>query len=305
MDWAGRAETMQGMEESKVTTTARPMTAPSSTEGETDTSRIGRSAFYKEIDIAPSGDNPRRLVFISVPGASKLPDEMLLLRQDYERTARLVSVLFEDVVETRKEIFLLLHEGADRGLRGPEFSVEDGRANLLEVRETIVDLAHKIRDRRLREYTVLALVFGVVPLLLGIMVFLTNGFGWLSRPAANQPYDLLFAWILAALWITSGAAVCVWAEFALRMQAGLSYEQLLNLDPSRWRPAQRLLITVGISFIFAFLLAYNAVQVGVGSLLLNDFVKNTPGLALAVGGITGLAFAAVQDIIYRIKPAVK
>jgi hypothetical protein len=89
------------------------------------------------------------------------------------------------------------------------------------------------------------------------------------------------------------------------MQAGLSYEQLLNLDPSRWRPRQRLLITVGISFIFAFLLAYNAVQVGIGSLLLNDFVSKTPAMALAVGGITGLAFAAVQDIIYRVKPTVK
>ena len=87
--------------------------------------------------------------------------------------------------------------------------------------------------------------------------------------------------------------------------ARVSYEQLLNLDPSRWRPRQRLLITVGISFIFAFLLAYNAVQVGIGSLLLNDFVSKTPAMALAVGGITGLAFAAVQDIIYRVKPTVK
>jgi uncharacterized SAM-binding protein YcdF (DUF218 family) len=89
------------------------------------------------------------------------------------------------------------------------------------------------------------------------------------------------------------------------MQAGLSYEQLLNLDPSRWRPGQRLLITVGIAFIFAFLLAFNAIQVGLGSLLLNEFATKTPPIALAVGGVTGLAFSAVQDIIYRIKPTVK
>jgi hypothetical protein len=76
----------------------------------------------------------------------------------------------------------------------------------------------------------------------------------------------------------------------------------LNLDPSRWRPGQRVLITVGISFIFAFLLAFGAVQVGVGNLLLNDFTKDTPAVALAIGGITGLAFAAVRDIIFRIKP---
>jgi hypothetical protein len=281
-----------------------PISATSEVPSEAARSAPG-SVFYKEIDFAPSSENPRRLVFVSAEGASKLPDEMLVLRQDYERTARLVSVLFEDEVATRKDIFLLLHQGADRGLRGPEFSIEDGRTNLLEARETIVDLAHKIRDQRLREYTRLLVLFGVAPLLLGVAVFLTAGFGWLNRPAPNRPYDELFAWSLAALWIPAGASICVWAEFALRMQAGLSYEQLLNLDPSRWRPGQRLLITVGISFIFAFLLAFDAVQVGVGSLLLNDFAKNTPGLALAVGGITGLAFAAVQDIIFRVKPAVK
>jgi hypothetical protein len=50
------------------------------------------------------------------------------------------------------------------------------------------------------------------------------------------------------------------------MRTGLSCDQLLNMDPnpSRWQPGQRLLVTVGVSFIFAFLLAYNAVQVGIG-----------------------------------------
>jgi hypothetical protein len=152
-----------------------------------------------------------------------------------------------------------------------------------------LDYAHKVRSKRLREYTILLVVFGVIPLILGAAVLLTEGFGWLNRPGNGQPYDPLFAWILAAFWIPAGAAICVWGEFALRMQAGFSYEQLLNLDPSRWRPGQRLLITVGISFIFAFLLAYDAIQVGLGSLLLNDFAKKTPAMALEVGGITGLA----------------
>jgi hypothetical protein len=275
----------------------------------TETSPAGaadrRLTFYKEIGLAPSTDNPRRLVFIAALDAPKAPDELLVLRQDYERTARVVSVLFEDETEIRKDIFMLMHEAADRGMRGSSFSIEDGRANLIEVQETILDYAHKVRSRRLREYTMLLVAFGVIPLILGAVVLLTKGFGWLNSPAPGQPYDPLFAWILAAFWIPAGAAICVWGEFALRMQAGLSYQQLLNLDPSRWRPGQRLLITVGISFILAFLLAFDAIQVGLGSLLLNDFAKKTPAMALAVGGITGLAFAAVQDIIFRIKPTVK
>jgi hypothetical protein len=232
-------------------------------------------------------ENPRRLVFIAAAAPPKLPDELLALRQEFERTARVASVLFEDETITRKDIFLLLHQAADRGLRGPEFNIEDGRANLVEVREAIVDFAHKIRDTRLREYAILLAVFGLIPLLLGAVVLLTAGLGHFNRPAPGQPYDPLFAWVVAAFWVPAGAAVCVWGEFALRMQSGLSYEQLLNMDPSRWRPGQRLLIFIGISFIFAFLLAFGAIQIGVGGLLLNEFAQKTPGLALAVGGITG------------------
>lgn len=279
---------------------------PASAKNLADTVSTGDApTYYKDIKLAPSVENPRRLIFIAVSSAGKPPDEMILLRQDYERTARIASLLFEDEVETRKELFLLLHAAADRGLRGPAFNIDDGRANLVEVREIIVDYAHNVRNRRLKEYTKLLVLFGVLPLICGVVVLLTSGFGSLSRPPIGEPYDPLFAWILAACWIPAGAAICVWGEFALRMQAGLSYDQLLSLDPSRWRPGQRLLITVGISFIFAFLLAFDAVQVGIGSLLLNEFDKRSPAMALAVGGITGLAFAAVQDIIFRIKPSIK
>jgi hypothetical protein len=262
----------------------------------------GRVVFYTQIQLSPSVDDPRRLVFVAAPDSAKPPDDLVALRQDYARTARVVSVLFEDEQQTRKDIFLQLHAAADRGLRGPDFSIEDGRANLEAIREAITDSAIKVRDLRLREYTWLALFFGLVPLLMGAGVLITNGFGQLKPPPPNGAYDPVFIWILAALWIPAGAAVCVWGEFALRMQAGLSYEQLMSLDPSRWRPSQRLLITVGIAFIFAFLLAFRAVQVGVGNLLLNEFADKTPALALAVGGITGLAFVAVRDIIFRVKP---
>jgi hypothetical protein len=262
-----------------------------------------RASFYKEIALSPSPEDPRRLVFIAESGAPKLPDDVLSLRQDYTRTARVASILFEDEQDTRRDLFLLLHEAADRGLRGPDFNIEDGRTNLIEVQEAITDRAHKIRDRRLWDYTRLALIFGLVPGLIGAALYFTKGFGYFPvRASVEDAYDSLVVWILAALWIPTGAAVCVWAEFALRMQGGLTYEQLLNLDPSRWRPGQRLIVTVGIAFIFAFLLAFDAIQIGLASLLLNDFAKKTPTLALAVGGITGLAFAAVRDVIYRIKP---
>jgi hypothetical protein len=259
-------------------------------------------AFYSKIELAPSVDDPRRLVFIAAANAPDPPDDLISLRQDYERTARVASVLFQDERPTRKELFLLIHQAADRGLRGPAFNLKDGRANLVEVRETFTDYAYKIRDQHLKAYTNLALKFGVAPLVIGVILYFTHGFWLFSSPTNGQTYHPLFVCMVAVLWIPAGAAICVWGEFALRMQSGITYDDLLTLDPSRWRPEQRLLITVGIAFIFAFLLAFDAVQVGAGSLLLNNFSKTQPAISLAVGGITGLAFAAIRDAIFRVKP---
>jgi hypothetical protein len=270
-----------------------------------DNSSDIRPSFYDEIALSPSVDNPKRLVFVATPGAGKLPDELLSIRREYEKAARVASVLFERESEARKEVFLVLHVAADRGLRGRNFNIEDGQVNLANVKEIIVDAAHKIRDGLLRQYSILLVFVGLLPLAFGVAVLLTSGFGWLSKPLPGESYDPLFAWCLAAFWIPAGAAISVWGDFAFRMQAGLDYDRLLQMDPSRWRPTQRLMITIGISFIFAYLLAFNAVQVGVGGLLLNDFARKTPVLALAVGGTTGLAFAAIQDIVFRIKPTAK
>jgi hypothetical protein len=183
-----------------------------------------KPTFYLEIKLAPSVDDPRRLVFIAAPNAPKPPEDLVALRRDYDRTARVVGVFFADEQETRKELFLLLHQAADRGLRGPDFSIEDGRANLVSTQESITDYAHKIRDRRFQAYSFLLVVFGVLPLLLGVLIFVTNGFGWFDPPTVDKGYTPLFTWILAALWIPAGAAICVWGEFALRMQGGLSYD---------------------------------------------------------------------------------
>jgi hypothetical protein len=214
-----------------------------------------------------------------------------------------VSVLFDKEREHRLEIFMMLHMAADRAFRGPGFSLEDGAANLENAKNAITDRAHTIRDQRLRSYTRYAVVLGIAPLLFGLALLLTDGFGRFPLDATGErPYGLLFNWLLAACWIPAGATICVWAEFALRMQAGLSFDQLLNMDPSRWRPGQRVLITIGIAFILSYLLAFDVFQVGLGGILLNDFVTKQPLLSLAVGGVTGLAFVAVRDIIYQAKP---
>lgn len=264
---------------------------------------VPRPSYYSEIRLSPTVDDPRSLVLVAVAGAGKVPDALLALRKEYDVTSRVVSVLFDQEKAVRAEIFGILHMAADRAFRGPDYNLEDGAANLSNVRDTITDRAHSVRDKRLKVYTILAVLFGIVPLGLGLGFMLSDGLGHFPVEANGEIADqTIYAWILAAFWIPAGAAICVWAEFALRMQAGLSFDQLLNMDPSRWRPGQRVIITVGIAFIFAYLLAFNVFQVGIGGVLLNDFLAKEPLLALAVGGVTGLAFIAVRDLIIQAKP---
>lgn len=261
------------------------------------------TSFYKAIEIAPLPENPRRLNFISEVGVSQVPGNILQLRKEYEKTGRIISILFDEHLPERKELFTLIYQSADRGFRGPNYNLADGETNLEEVKESIVDSAYKVRDTIFDKYLKLFIWFGVIPVVIGSIAFSTNLFGYMLP--VNDLYTKLFSWIIAILWIPSGATICVFVEFALRMQNGLAYDQLLKMDPSRWKPWQRILITMIISYVFAFLLAYNVVQVGLGGLLLNDFMQKQPPISIAIGGITGLAFTGVQDIIYKLKPNAK
>jgi len=106
-----------------------------------------------------------------------------------------------------------------------------------------------------------------------------------------------FAW-------RSAAGVGALAEFALRNER-LSFDQLLYFDPARWSPGERLRIVSIVGYIFAFFLGVNAVQVGLGTILLNDFIGPKPYCSLAIGFITGFAFPYVREILFQLRPVVR
>lgn len=262
-------------------------------------------AYYDRLEFTPSNDDRQQLAIHAVAGAPKLPDDMLAFRRDCFATGRTITLMFKHERDIRNELFTRLHEAAWRGLMGVAYDLADGKDNLQEVQTEIADKAVQIRDQRLRQYTMMAVLFGIIPLMIGGAVLQTNGYGLLPTRAAGQSYDQLTVWVVSAFWIPAGAAICLAGEFALRMQSDLKFDTLLTMDPGRWMPGQRLVITIGVAFIFAFCLAFKIVQIGLGSILLNEFIDKTPGLALAIGGITALAFTAVRDIIFRITPAEK
>lgn len=264
-----------------------------------------RPVYYDRLEFSPSNDDRQALIFQRVANAPPLPDDMLAFRRQCVDTARTITLLFKDELKIRNDLFGRLHQAAWTGLLEDDYNLGDGKDNLDEVRIQIADLAVLIRDRRFWRYLVLAGVFGVIPLLLGGALVQTNGFGYLPAKLPGNTYEQLSVWVIAAFWIPAGSAICLAGEFALRMNSDLKYESLLTMDPGRWMPGQRLVITIGIAFIFAFCLAFKIVQIGLGSVLLNDFIDKTPGLTLAIGGITALAFTAIRDILFRITPVEK
>jgi hypothetical protein len=258
--------------------------------------------YCNEIKLYPSKDDPRRLVFITPSGCPAAPPEYRALRQEFLKLARVTALLFERDAATRVKLFLLMHEAAYRGLCDDDFSLEDGKGNLVDVQVAVTDEAHAIRSQRLSEYTGILLKWGLPAFAGGVLAMLvTHLFGW-GAPFGSGSYSPILIWIVAAFWIPAGAIACVWGEFALRMQSGLTYDTLLAMDPSRWLPNQRTLVCVGVAYIFAFLLAFDVLRIGMGNVLLNDFASTKPAVSLAVGGITGLAFAAIRDAIFRAAP---
>jgi hypothetical protein len=265
--------------------------------------KVETNKYYQRIDLWPSQEDPREMVFVTGEGSPKPPPDMVALRTEYGRLARLTAILFDTDKKARSDLFAKYHAAAYIGFIPKDYSIADCKANLLEMQDTLVDKAHELRTTRLAEYTKLMCLFGMAPVIAGLMLFATNGFGLFPhRPDAGDNYQGWVAWILALLFVPAGAVISVWLEFALRMSGGLTYDHLINFDLGRWNPMQRLQISVGTALVFAYLLAEGFVSFGFNGVRFEDFAGKTPTLALAVGGITGLAFTAVKDIIFKLRP---
>jgi hypothetical protein len=259
---------------------------------------MSQQSYYDEIKLEPPKD-PRRLVFVATAGAPAVPKEVTDLRESFTKLARVINIFFIDDPKERTSLFGELHMAADRGLRGPEHNLEDGKSNLEEVKIAAVDAAPVVLRRQLDAYRKIAF-WGFLPLLLALIQIQVDPFKF-----QGSDYATLLKLGTTGLLLVAGCAFGLAAEFILRAQDTPSFDDLLNLDPGRWRPTERLFMTVVIAAVFAFLLQYDAVQIGFGKVLLNEFATEKPELAVLVGGITAVAFSSVRDIIYRLKPEEK
>jgi hypothetical protein len=255
---------------------------------------------YSGIELLPDKENPTEFRLIREYGSAQEPPEMGELRRDYMRIVRLILIMFQNDLVTRGEMVRRTAECAEVGLVGDDYDFDLGRENLDSIKEDLADDAYRTRSEWLREYTRLALLVIFLPtFLIGAMFYAT--FVYFNLQDAKG-FSAQITLLIAAFWIPAGAAFGVWIEFALRTGNQMKYESVLSMDPDRWQPAQRIIITIAVAFAFAFILGIKVIQVGLGTVLLNEFVDKRPEASLAIGGIAGLAFPYVRDLLTRLRP---
>jgi hypothetical protein len=262
-------------------------------------------AVYYDIELRPNDHNPLEFRLLREPGAPQEPPDMAELRREYFKVVEIILTVFQDDQNYRREMIKRVADFARVGLVGSDLNLSLAKDNLGSIQKELQDKAYRMRGEWLQKYTKVAIYYIFFPtFLIGTTMLYARYDKYFMGPGLDKSPSVI-SLLIAAFWIPAGAAFGVWMEFALRTGNQMKYESLLEMDPDRWRPGQRILITIGVAFAFAFVLWVNVVKVGLGTVLLNDFLGQSPEAALAIGGVAGLAFPYVRDLLSRLRPETK
>jgi hypothetical protein len=265
------------------------------------------------------GPLPTGLIYDPTPFFAKRPKEMDQLMRDIDAVARVAVGALADKKSApmRVKIFEHLRLAAESGSQGETANVEVGQLNLRSAKEELEDIGYDIRGRWFWTYTAILVAFLIGCGLPGAWLLL-RGLppAWLtaleltdwttaSQLASTTPYVFprLVCLTVAVLWIPFGCAAGMWVEYGLRTDSGIKADNLLLLHPGRWKPWQRIVLTTGVSYVFALLLGIGVFQIGVANVLLNDFATTRPLVSFLIGFVTGFGLPYVRDLIYQTKPA--
>ncbi|MDA9400628.1 hypothetical protein XH79_18010 [Bradyrhizobium sp. CCBAU 45389] len=217
------------------------------------------------------------------------------MRRQVEDVSRLVRILFQDDEARRKQFIGQLKEAAESGLVGPNSNVEIGLENLQDVKDGIADAYTAIRSKLWRANLVL-LSSAIACCGIASAAFLLLGAPLLWLATSGWPM-----YTAIGLMIFLGTMAGLFLEFIFRVNDDIPYDQLRAINPGRWKPLHRAMNTTIVAAIFAAILAVKIFQVGVGSVLLNDFVTKS-WLAVVIGFVTGFAFPYVRDLVQQVRP---
>jgi len=271
--------------------------APDETELRGHTAEMdGHPEYYSQIKLVTEASH--RIDFVRWRGPPP-PPEYRAFRKQIEDVARVVRILFEGDEARLRDFFRQLHVTADSGLRGRHCSLEIGADNLQDVKDSIADAFPVIREKIWWSNLFILLGVTVICGAVSAIFYLVTD-AWV--PDIGDDKSIWPAIQLAAFLIPLGAAIGLFVEFVFRVGDDVPYEQLRAINPGRWRPFQRAFNTLVVAYVFAGILGLGAFQVGVASVLLNEFIDKKPVLSLAIGFVTGFAFPYVRDLVQQFRP---
>jgi hypothetical protein len=267
----------------------------------------GQKIYFVDV-VLVTPKNPRQIDTVRADFVGDIPKSMQALLQQISLLSRVIVRVFEEPSQ-KLALFEQLHKAADLGLRGSKYSVESASADLIEVKASIVDAFAGVRDKIWRKNLEFVAIAAVAAVPGFVLFYAAQRNLWNvpqvetdpARPALAVFHPAVAA-TLALLWIPLGAAFGLFLEFTYNVDREMSFEHLLAINPGRWRPGQQFLNTIFTSYCFAAIMGAGAFQIGVLSVLLNEFATTRPLLSFAVGFVTGFAFPYVRDLIFKFRP---
>jgi len=240
-----------------------------------------------------------RLEFTRVKGSSSPPTAMREFRRQISEVAQVIRLVFHKERGRRTSFFQELRVIAESGAVGGDYSIDVGLDGLEELKARMTYEFPHVRGH-VWKWNFIITVFTVLLCLTASALSYKYMGSWI--PGYGQAVSPAISLLFAAALIPLGVAFGLFAEFVFRVGDSVTYSQLAEINPGRWKPVQRAVNTLIIAAIFAAILAKGVFHVGVASTVLNDFWINDPMLSVAVGFVTGFAYPFVRDIVQQFRP---
>jgi hypothetical protein len=186
-----------------------------------------------------------------------------------------------------------------------QYNIEAAWLNIAETKNEISDEFPTLRDELWKSYLTITVCFALTLGPIGCAIYyhlLINHVFSDHNTTLLKQAPAFPQLCIALVWIPFGVAIGIFLEFVFRVSENLTYARLLAINPGRWKPWRRTASTVITAYVFAFIVGVGAFQIGIGSILLNDFISTRPWLSVAVGFVTGFTFPYVRDIVTQFKP---
>lgn len=218
-----------------------------------------------------SEHDPHDIHFAVIEGApNPIPEDQATLQREVSKTATILRTMFDGDDDRFNRYFPSLLALAQLGLVGKEAQVKLALQALESLRNTLLEQeGGRVKNEYMRKLGVSALIFGAVPLLLGLTLYPT------------------YKYVSVTLLVWGGCMAGCWLSFGLR-KVVLEVEDLHRLEDDRVEPNLRLIFTglLSLVILLMFLTGFSEVTVGFFStseLLSDRYVAVLIGVICGIG----------------------